>query len=281
MALTLGGRRLRVLDVNPELARLWLEQTDTPNRRIQMADVNRYARAMKEGRWRPAGDPIRIDDRGHVLDGQHRLAAVIKAEVTIQFVVLDGANLDDQNAYDSGRTRKASQQLAMRGGWKNATTVASIARVVMQWHTNTLISGSYRPATDEIFDFAERWRPRLEESLAHAIAVGRSTSLSKSLTGGFAFTAYDQAATTPEKFSSDRVDQFLKLLASGAGLEENDPILILRNQAQRYGARSVREPEHIQLYRIVATWKAWVKGRRYTKLQVPPGSIGYDQLTLT
>lgn len=277
--INLQGRRLRVMDVTPELAKLWLDETDTPNRNVSWTQVGTYSRLMKAGKWRPAGDPIRRDASGNVLDGRHRLWAIIDSGVTLTQVVLDGATLEDQDVYDSGRPRRPSQQLAMRGHWKNSTQVAAVVRVVVQWHTGTLIGNSYRPSTIEVMEFADRYRSRLEESVKHGINVGRATGLSKALVGAFAFTAYDKAAEHPEKVSVAKINEFLDLLASGVGLERDNPILVLRNQSMNQKRRNIREGEPMELYRIIATWKAWLKGRRYSKLQVI-GTVTADKLTL-
>lgn len=280
MVLVLDGRRMRVLEVDPDLARMWLEQTKIKNRNISWTIVDTYARDMATGNWRPAGDPIRIDNSGNVLDGQKRLHAIIKANVRLRLVVLEGADLDDQNIYDAGQARKPGQQLAMRGDWKHGPTVAAIVRVLLQWETKTLINYRYKPSTAEVVQFAERWRPRVEKSLEHALTIGRRTAISKALTGAFAFKAYDTAVAKPELWSADKVNEFLGLLASGAGMEVTDPILILREQAQRQARNRTKEPESLQLYRLVATWHNWRSGRRYTKLQAPPGPITYDHLKM-
>lgn len=276
----LSGRRLRVIKVTPELAKMWLDGSEVPNRNISWPIVEQYARLMKEGKWRPAGDPIRLTERG-VLDGQKRLHAIIKAGVPVELVVLDNAEEADQDVYDSGQGRKAAQQLGMRGKFKNPTVVSSVVRVVMQWHTETLFSHSYRPHTLEIEEFAERYRPRVEASVEHAVAIGKTTKISKALVGGFAFTAYDAAAEKPERVKVADIDAFLNALASGANMDSDNPVMVLRDQAFRFDQMQKREPEGTQLYRIVHTWKSWRRKRTYTKLQLPKGGeITYDHLKI-
>ncbi len=279
MKINLAGRTLRALDISPDLARMWLEGTTTANRRISWTVVDTYVRLMKAGKWRPAGDPIRRDSAGNVLDGQKRLWAIVKSGTTQTLIVLEGATLEDQDVFDAGQGRRPAQQLAMRGNWKNAPQVAAIVRLVVQWHTGTLIGNSYRPSTMEVVEFADRYRDRLQESVNHGLAVGRQTALSKSIVGAFAFMAFDHATDHPEKFSTDKVREYLELLASGANLGQYNPILVLRNQAQRYRQKKISEGEPAELYRIIATWEAWRKGREYSKLQISL-PITADKLTL-
>jgi hypothetical protein len=276
----LSGRRLRVIKVTPELAKMWLEASQVPNRNISWPIVAQYARLMKEGKWRPTGDPIRLTERG-VLDGQKRLHAIIKAGVTIELVVLDNAEEADQDAYDSGQGRTAAQQIRMRGKFKNPNVVSSVCRAVLQWHTETLFSHAYRPHTLEIEEFAERWRTRVEASVEHAVAIGKTTKVSKALVGAFAFTAYDAAVTHPERVKVAQIDDFLEALATGANMSAENPVMVLRDQALRFDNLQKREPEGTQLYRIIATWKNWRRNRTYTKLQLPKGGeITYNHLKI-
>ena len=56
--------------------------------------VSKYARDMKASKWEFNGAPIRYngEDQGHpeLLDGQHRLRAVIEANMVMPFVVIMG-----------------------------------------------------------------------------------------------------------------------------------------------------------------------------------------------
>ena len=54
-----------------------------PNRNISDMLVLKYAVAMLDGDWHNIGDPIRLDERGRLTDGQHRLSAVVESD-TVQ-----------------------------------------------------------------------------------------------------------------------------------------------------------------------------------------------------
>lgn len=113
--------------VTPRLAKQWLSCRSGIQRNINKDHVARLAKMMADGNWREhAGGVICFDDRGELLDGQHRLQAVIDSGTTQMFRVDDGCTRDDFKAMDDGLCRQVSQFIDA----KNASTVAAIANYV-------------------------------------------------------------------------------------------------------------------------------------------------------
>lgn len=99
------------------------------NRNVSERLVNRYARAMENGQWFINGEGIAIDTDGRLVNGQHRLLACIKAKMPFITTVCEGVDPKAFATYDSGRSRDASQVLAIDGvPYYNA--VSSIIRGV-------------------------------------------------------------------------------------------------------------------------------------------------------
>ena len=99
--------------VTPYMADHLLALNSSKNRRLSMATVRKYAEDMSEGRWgKLNSNPICVvlDKSGHIesiLDGQHRLAAVIQSGVTIPFEFVE---LDENNFkyLDQGKNRRTT-----------------------------------------------------------------------------------------------------------------------------------------------------------------------------
>lgn len=94
----------QIIKVNPSLAEEWLK-TNTFNRLVSKGSVERYARDMASGNWRLNHQGIAFDSEGVLVDGQHRLFAVIKSGVTVEMMVTFGA---DRVGIDELRVRKTS-----------------------------------------------------------------------------------------------------------------------------------------------------------------------------
>jgi hypothetical protein len=95
-----------LLVITPELAREFLSYNYS-NRPINKLIVKKYAKAMKNGDWKLTHQGIAFDERGHLIDGQHRLFAIIEAEVNIPMLklVYDSTVESLQYPIDIGKTR--------------------------------------------------------------------------------------------------------------------------------------------------------------------------------
>lgn len=72
--------------VTPALAKQWLEK-NTNNRNVNFAKVKKMAKDMREGHWDTTHQGIAIATDGTLVDGQHRLMAVVESGVTVRMNV--------------------------------------------------------------------------------------------------------------------------------------------------------------------------------------------------
>jgi hypothetical protein len=84
---------------DPGMAKMLLENTPSSQRTLRPRLVDRYAGDILAGRWRATGDPIRLNSKLELIDGQHRCAAVIKADRAVSDVVLE--ILHDDRAFEA------------------------------------------------------------------------------------------------------------------------------------------------------------------------------------
>lgn len=100
----------RVMIVTPSLATRWLEMNNG-NRPIRKNHVEHLANQMKQGRWMLSPEPIVFSKNGRLLDGQHRLNAVIQSGHQIEASVALVANEDVFRVLDQGINRSNSDIL--------------------------------------------------------------------------------------------------------------------------------------------------------------------------
>lgn len=98
------------------------------NRNISKAVVDSYAMTMKAGKWLLNGEAIVFDLDGILLNGHHRLHAIIKAGVPIQTFVTRGVEHESYTTFDCGRHRTVGQLIGMQG-IKNYNAVASAVQL--------------------------------------------------------------------------------------------------------------------------------------------------------
>lgn len=99
--------------------------TSLGNRVLSKVYIRSYADTMRRGRWVLNGVPIIFDNEGHLVDGHHRLQAVVQANIPVRFDVRRGVSPDAFTTYDNGRHRTLGQLLSMQGV-KNYNLVGAI-----------------------------------------------------------------------------------------------------------------------------------------------------------
>lgn len=91
--------------VTPEVAAMWLTRNCSENRNLSRGRVEELARAILQGQWRLTHQGIAFGENGDLIDGQHRLAAIVRAGVPVQILVTRGLPQSSFSVMDRGWTR--------------------------------------------------------------------------------------------------------------------------------------------------------------------------------
>lgn len=124
-----GGVFSEATTLTPGLAGILLER-NPDNRNIRQTKVLQYEADMRTGRWAFNGEPVIISKEGLINDGQHRLRALIEANVTIPMLFVFGVEREARLTVDQGGARSAGDFLGMEGV-ENSAVAASIGRLVI------------------------------------------------------------------------------------------------------------------------------------------------------
>jgi hypothetical protein len=135
-------------------------KSNVSNRKIDSRRLKVYARDMRAGRWLQNGEPIIFSD-SRLLSGQHRLEALILANVTLDFLVVRGVSQDAFLTLDSGKPRYLCDLLDTRG-LKNTKVVAAAIMALLKlrsgnfwkdgWEQPCMLLDQVEP---ELFQLAE------------------------------------------------------------------------------------------------------------------------------
>lgn len=116
--------------ITPTEAKRMLERTTFRNRPLNQKHVNYLADLISAGFWKINGDTIKLDVRGNVLDGQHRLHAIIKSQRPITTVVIRNLKSSVFDAIDTGRMVRSDGNVLSIAGHKNTKTLAATIKTV-------------------------------------------------------------------------------------------------------------------------------------------------------
>ena len=126
---------IRKILITPQLAQEMLKK-NTNNRNVSNAKVKQYSREMKNGSWmEDTGELIKISENSVIMDGQHRLLAVVDSNKSICFHLATGIKEDRFNVLDTGKSRSAADIFKINGV-KNATTISSILNLYNNVYIN-------------------------------------------------------------------------------------------------------------------------------------------------
>lgn len=253
-----------VITVTPEMARDWLDNRNKGNRSLSLIIASRYAEVMKDGRWKLTHQGIAFDKEGLLLDGQHRLKAVVIAETPIDFWIIPGCERDSFSVLDIGRRRQAGHLI----DGPNGTTIAAAARFVGAIDgtlTKNVLAGvlCQQADNDEVLRVVNAW-PELVEYAP----VVRTCHYAARIPPAPHLAVLAQAARTRYR---NRIPAWVEGLNDGAGLGRTDSRLHLRNRFGREVRRSsFGQADRVTTYGVIATaWNYYAVERPMSVLKAP------------
>lgn len=100
--------------MSPELAAQWLTR-NTIDRPQQEHRANSCPTRSSAGEWQLTHQGIAFDEHDALIDGQHRLAAIVRAGLTVPLTVTHGVPRPAFTVMDTGRKRTGRDALALAG----------------------------------------------------------------------------------------------------------------------------------------------------------------------
>jgi hypothetical protein len=257
--------------VTPNMALDWLT-ANTNNRTISKKHVKLLAGMMERNEFHFVGDPIRFDVDGRLLDGQHRLHAIIDSETSQRFIIVRGLAPESQVYMDAGRKRSPGDQLAVALGIRNGNRAAAIVRNYLMWRDGLLISETRTISVPEIVTYAEDNEDLVVDATLRA---SRITSASVPTSAAVCGAVYLAA----RRINEHDAEVFWERMADGVDLDATNPILVLRNAIIRRARRERWKRTEEWAY-YARSWNTWRKNGSLERLQGWRDSITLENLRL-
>lgn len=136
------------MTITPAMASNWLDNANVRNRAVAQALVERYARDMRSGCWRLTHQGIAFGPNGVLLDGQHRLWAIVYADMPVEMHVWFNVSPESLMVIDGGRGRSLSDHLRLGGGLGevNKDLLAALRCMLGKGYGHTLTPDEAREA---------------------------------------------------------------------------------------------------------------------------------------
>jgi len=240
--------------ITPEIAAKMLE-SNTANRPLTEVHVVSLVKEMKGGRWKINGDMIRISVANVIIDGQHRLHAVVRSGITIQSWVMEGLPDDVFDTIDVGKRRSSGDTLGCRGE-KNAHRLAAALIMIDKYMTGR-VEKSVQYSNTEVEGLLAKY-PEVRTSLMTTMN-GKGLLLPSVLDCcHYLFSKKDPVMT----------EVFMEKIFKGVGLEEGDPWYVLRERLLTNSIANAKLSKALMMALCIKAWNAARQGKRITKLQL-------------
>lgn len=210
---------VEILVVTPVMAAKWLKRC-VPNRPIRTKTVAAYARDMAAGNWVTTHQGIAFNDEGELMDGQHRLLAVVASGCTIKMLVTRGlpaqtGETKTMDVMDRGAIRSIADQLRLQHGIKDQHNVVAVATQIVRLCLGK--EKSVRYTVPQMVALLELFGADIQ-----AVVSRRSHMIpalfKPAVLGGIAWA----------RRAHPRVDEFFDQYSRGFNLTEHSPALHLR-----------------------------------------------------
>jgi len=265
---TTNGVRAKMLTLTPAIAEQLL-QRNTHNRTVSRSRVSQYAADMRAGHWAFNGEAIKIAADDQVLDGQHRLLAVIEADRDVETLLITGLPAQAQETMDQGRARTLGDVLKLRGEADYFNLAAAVRLVSIYERTGLPFKAPYAaaPTVHECLRTLER-NGAIRDSVKLAAKLSRSSLLPISAVAGlhYLFASVDETSA----------DDFFTKLLQGENLTRDSPIWVLRDRLLLDLREKVLMPK-IKLAFTVRAWNAYMAGEHIHRLVWNPGGANPDK----
>lgn len=256
-----------IAEITPDLAAAWLEDYNNCNRKLNPDDIARYASDMEHGRWDDTRDPLKFDTDDQIVDGQDRLAAVVRYGKPVEFHITFGLRPQTRLRVDDGRKRRFYDDLKMNG-ITNGSQIEALMRKVRTWNLLqglTVTGGVSRVSRTVLAEDYEE----IHEQVKAAMVLANEYPRVPTGMGSKQFMCYLLAQHAPIEV----VQRFFRVLSIGSQAEEDQPLVELRSKLER-NRTEVKLGIHrsftaIEVYFMILGWNAWLTGKKVKSYNLP------------
>lgn len=270
-----------VFVITPEVAEAWLLERNTDNRPLSSATVRNYARQIAKGDWRITHQGIGFDRDGVLMDGQHRLQAIVDSETAVPMMVSWNLAREGFAALDAGRSRSANDAIALHLDEKpkNISMFVAIIRTINA-HDRTLGIAAVdapAPSNQEVIEMAEEMGVQEINDAATVAATiyraGRTNGVpvSAAVIGAFYYMMVNRGGWDAELVES----QFLTPFITGVGVSsERDPRLALRRAAIREEGGTRNTMARVEVVSMMfRAFEAWIANKEVRHILRPTTTV--------
>ena len=220
--------KFEVMDITPDMAKKILAHRNKNNRPIRYTHLEKLSEAIEKGEWKVTHQGLAFDKDGNLIDGQHRLAAVLQTRQTVKMTVATNMDASIFDVVDTGSKRSTGDALDILGSEHGRVVSAALKVWIcyqkfpertwsganIQQPSTTDITSIYKERKDEIEALLSVIKKKHKNFKCFAPSLGLALSLLLLDAG----------------WSDVQIWEFWDCVTLGANLPPHSVILSFRNQ---------------------------------------------------
>lgn len=248
------------VSVDPATAQRWLANNKV-NRSLRLAKVNQYANDMAAGRWALSNDAICFAPDGTLLNGQHRLHAVIKSGATIVMLIARNMPPESMTSMDIGSSRTAADALRFDGE-VSTHLLAAAAKLAIVYSDGRIYKDTKSQAVSpgEIRAFVDA-HPMIRHSVHFTTSVKSKIDAAPSVLAACHWIIADAAGVAV-------ADHYLYQLAHRSGEPEGSAVLAVDSRLRQLRYKRSKYSQRAYLSLLIKGWNHYARDRRVTALTI-------------
>lgn len=256
--------------ITPAIALNYLATNIEHQRNVTHSHVTHLRQQMECGQWMMTGEPIIFDELGRLIDGQHRLRALVAAKKSIEFMVVRGIPHESFMAMNRGKSRTSGNVFSIHGV-KNANNVAACVSGVLNYRRAMSVKGDgggygslntyIRASTSSMVAEYDLHKDKYQEAVQIA-------ALCKKVVKPSVPSVVAAISMIDARHSVEKVAHFWGCVGSGANLSDGSPMLYLRNRFMENASSKRKMPSSIMMTLAIKAWNLYVTNQSRTLIRV-------------
>ena len=208
--------------ITPKMAKEFLKN-NAINRNLNENNLTFLENEIITGRFEYNGESIIIASDGGLLDGQHRLQAVVNAGIPIIANLVQGVNSNTMGTIDTGRARTSSDLFHIQGTANSVVKSASSRKIMELCGLN---KRKYKISNNSIYDFYISNHEEIDYLINRFHTTSRSKILTHSLAVALAYILSIKSNFEDIEITANYIDEIL----TGEFKTGNNTPLLIRNR---------------------------------------------------
>jgi hypothetical protein len=263
-----------------------LLETNTRNRKLSRARAAAFTGIIERGEWELDGNPVKVDEDGLVIDGQHRLRGIADADTSgVPVLLITGLPASSRKVVDCGKSRTFADYLEIEGV-PNSQSIAAAVRGIWNydnglydWHGDWMKRPI--PSIPQLWEAYGKRRTEIEEAVSHANRVIRVVRMARASAAVAWIVLGNVECDRCGPAAEDREDFYGQLV-----MQSSDPVsdgamafirMMNRRGGQGEGVGRVSYTQTDQLALLFKAWNVYREGKPVKTLMWRRGGKGREQ----